>query len=86
MVDLIVELNAEGRINYVAPSTLKATGYALNEVLGKRGLGFIHAEDRPARPPGWRAWAKLTNRYGLNCAASEPMRARSGWKWRSIRF
>ena len=46
MVDLIVELNEKGRINYVAPSTLRATGYALNEVLGKRGLEFIHAEDR----------------------------------------
>lgn len=43
--DVIVVVDAEGRVVYESPSVEKLVGYTVDEVLGSDGLSFIHPED-----------------------------------------
>jgi len=46
--DLIVQTDMDGRVTYISPSVLSATGYAPEELIGGELTGLIHADDRAA--------------------------------------
>jgi diguanylate cyclase (GGDEF)-like protein/PAS domain S-box-containing protein len=46
--DVVVVLDAEGRITYVSPSLESLTGLAPHEALGRYGSDLVHPDDRPA--------------------------------------
>jgi PAS domain S-box-containing protein len=46
--DLIVQTDLGGRVTYISPSVLSATGYAPEELIGGELTDLIHADDRSA--------------------------------------
>ena len=44
--DLIMQCDLRGRISYISPSVLNVTGYAVEDLLGRPALDFIHPDDR----------------------------------------
>ncbi len=43
--DILMLLNAEGRILYVSPSTSRILGYAMEEIIARSVFEFIHVDD-----------------------------------------
>ncbi len=47
--EVIIELDHEGRIEFLNPAWEEATGYEVTEVIGRHFLEFVHPDDRAER-------------------------------------
>jgi diguanylate cyclase (GGDEF)-like protein/PAS domain S-box-containing protein len=45
MLDVIMEVTSDGRINYISPSSINLLGYTPEEMLGKSIFDLVHPED-----------------------------------------
>lgn len=54
MLDMICQVNAEGRIEYISPSCQNILGYRPEEMLQKSFLSFLHPDDRANVVNSWR--------------------------------
>jgi PAS domain S-box-containing protein len=47
MRDIVIQLDADDRLVYISPSC-RELGYTQAEMIGRRGVEFVHPEDRPS--------------------------------------
>ncbi len=52
MNDVIIQIDAQGDVMYASPSLFHQMGYAVEEVIGRPAIDFIHPEDRRAAASG----------------------------------
>jgi PAS domain S-box-containing protein len=53
--DLVIQLDMEGTLQYVSPSSERIIGLKPGELIGKKGISFIHPDDVPAVQANLRA-------------------------------
>ena len=79
--ELIVKFDLEGRLTFVSPNYCKIFNVKLNDIIGKKFIPQIHSEDRPKIQHILDN--SLTEPY--NCAHTERMMTKKGWRWFSWR-
>jgi PAS domain S-box-containing protein len=80
--DIITIANADNRITFVSPGIERVLGYEPEEIVGKRGLGFIHPDDAPAiRAATDRALESPNTPFDVSVRARA-----SGGSWRALQY
>jgi PAS domain S-box-containing protein len=78
--DMLTLLAEDGTILYTSPASLKNIGYTEDEMAGRKGLDFVHPEDRPGITHMLR---QLVRAPGATVRAQMRVRHKDGsWRWK----
>jgi PAS domain S-box-containing protein len=77
--DVVILVNAEGRILFASPSVTRMLGYSLEEFVGRRGAEFVHPDDQGITTT---ELARLRVRPGESVMLENRLRHKDGsWRW-----
>lgn len=81
--DMVVVLDAEGKIQYASPSLERIGGYDPGELVGKKGFDFVHPDDLPQ---ALGTFSEGIQTPGYKTSIQVRLRRKNGaWRWVELR-